>query len=284
MLPFPRPPVGPDPTAARWSARLKHARPLIGCRFDPSGRFLFVSAEDETIQRFDLLTGIKVAFTGHRSWVRGMAFIGVKAASSRLDSWERERGLAGLAGFGATALAMPKPEPFTLVSGDYHGQLIWWPGDAEAPKPIRTVEAHQGWIRASRQARMARPWRVAATTMRSSCGMPRMGNRSARSRVMRRTSTTWPSIRTASGWFPCDLKGVVKDWNLSTGARARTRCQGALEVRHGIHGRHRRRGSMAFSADGAAACAGITNVSNAFAGVGNPAVVLRLEGREVPSS
>src|SRR5262249_58912762 len=34
-------------------------------------------------------------------------------------------------------------------------------------------------------------------------------------------------------------------------------------------------GSMAFSADGSLlACAGITNVSNAFAGIGNPMIVL----------
>src|SRR5690349_9214377 len=109
-----------DPAAARLERELKHARPLIGCRFDPSGRFLFVSAEDETIQRFDLLTGAKAAFVGHRSWVRGLAFVQEsKAGSHSLDAWERQRAnLHALSGLAASLLPPPKPDPFTLVSGD----------------------------------------------------------------------------------------------------------------------------------------------------------------------
>ncbi len=53
------PVIGPDPTTARLELELKHPRPLIGCRFDPSGRYLFVSSEDNTIQRLDLITGVK---------------------------------------------------------------------------------------------------------------------------------------------------------------------------------------------------------------------------------
>ena len=277
MLPFPRPPLGPDPTAARLERELKHARPLIGCRFDPSGRFLFVSAEDETIQRFDLLTGAKVALTGHRSWVRGMAFIGGKAAVSGLDSWKHERAdLQALAGFGATTFPMPKPAPFTLVSGDYHGQLIWWEGQADSPKPIRTVEAHQGWIRA-----------VAASPdgqTVASCGNDHA--------VKLWSAVDGKPIRTLTGhvshvynvaFHPdgkrlvsCDLKGVVKDWNLSTGTSERELDAKTLwKYDPGFMADIGGARSMTFSADGTQlACAGITNVSNAFAGVGNPAVVL----------
>ncbi len=28
-----------------------HARPLIACRFDPRGRYVYASAEDDTVQR-----------------------------------------------------------------------------------------------------------------------------------------------------------------------------------------------------------------------------------------
>src|SRR3954469_13743130 len=69
-----------DPTAARVERELKHGRALVGCRFDPSGRFLFVSAEDDSVQRFDLVTGAKTALVGHKSWVRGMAFVAPKTA------------------------------------------------------------------------------------------------------------------------------------------------------------------------------------------------------------
>src|SRR3954471_24390228 len=89
-----------DPTAARVEREFKHARPLIGCRFDPSGRFLFVTAEDDTVQRFDLLTGAKVALAGHQSWARGLALVrGADAPPKK----ERESGFAGLLGGGAAA-------------------------------------------------------------------------------------------------------------------------------------------------------------------------------------
>src|SRR5437773_2353194 len=110
-----------DPTAARLERELKHARPLIGCRFDPSGRFLFASSEDNTVQRFDLLSGAKTALTGHESWVRGMAFVGTPAVGSgEFEAWERRQvALHAVAGFGVVSFAPPKPAPFVLVSGDY---------------------------------------------------------------------------------------------------------------------------------------------------------------------
>ena len=39
-MPAPMPREVLDPTAARLERELKHAKPLVGCRFDPSGRFL----------------------------------------------------------------------------------------------------------------------------------------------------------------------------------------------------------------------------------------------------
>src|SRR5262245_66555380 len=94
------PPV--DATAARLERELKHVRPLIGCRFDPSGRFLFVSSEDETIQRFDLLTGDKTALAGHKSWVRALAFVGsTVTGSGEVEAWaNRHIGLQSVAGIG----------------------------------------------------------------------------------------------------------------------------------------------------------------------------------------
>ena len=74
----------------------------------------------------------------------------------------------------------------------------------------------------------------------------------------------------------CDLKGVVKDWDLKTG-----KCDRDLDAKvlwkydTGFMADIGGARAMAFSPDGSQlACAGITNVSNAFAGVGNPAVVV----------
>src|SRR5687768_2970396 len=82
-----------DPTAARVERELKHGRALVGCRFDPSGRFLFASAEDDSVQRFDLLTGAKTAFAGHESWVRGMTFVAPNAPAAPLDAgaWQKQQ-------------------------------------------------------------------------------------------------------------------------------------------------------------------------------------------------
>src|SRR5262249_366908 len=107
--------IGFDPRQTRPLKELKHGSPLVGCRFDPTGRFLFASAQDFTIQRFEVSTGKKSAFAAPESWVRGLAFA---------------------------------PRPGWLLSGDYHGRLLWWPVEADAPKPLRAVEAHDGWVRA----------------------------------------------------------------------------------------------------------------------------------------
>ena len=74
----------------------------------------------------------------------------------------------------------------------------------------------------------------------------------------------------------CDLKGIVKDWDLSTGKVVRELDAKVLHkydtgFRADIGGAR----GMSFLADGnTLALTGITNVSNAFAGVGNPLVVL----------
>ena len=57
----PATPVGPvkiDPTKTRMVQELKHNSPLIGCRIDPSGRFVFCGAEDNALVRWELAGGI----------------------------------------------------------------------------------------------------------------------------------------------------------------------------------------------------------------------------------
>jgi WD40 repeat protein len=263
-----------DPTHARIEFDLKAGRPLIGVRFDPSGRFVFASAEDDTIRRFDLLTGAAVTLSGHRGWVRGMAFT-PSMAPGDVAKFERNRdGLAMLAG-NAPRLPLPTPRPFTLISGDYHGKLIWWAGTADAPRPVREVIAHEGWVRT-----------VAVSPdgkLVASCG---------NDQLVKLWSATGEPVRTLQGheshvynvaFHPkeprlvsCDLKGVVKDWDVATGKLVRDFDAKLLhKYDSGFAADIGGARGMSFAADGSRfACCGITNVSNAFAGVGNPLVIV----------
>src|SRR5271157_2091364 len=95
---FSRNPNTITPSRTRMALELRHNSPLLSCRFDPSGRFVFAGAQDSTIQRWELATSRKVALAGHRSWVRGMAF----------QAMDRK-----------------------LFSGDYAGRLLVWQLDAD---------------------------------------------------------------------------------------------------------------------------------------------------------
>jgi len=258
------------PANTHLTMELKHGRPLIGCRFDPSGRYLFASAEDDTIQRFDLLTGDKTALLGHKSWTRGLACVPSKHTSIVPHALISASAVVG----GNTSVR--KPTPFTLLSCDYHGQLLWWNGADETPKPTRSITAHEGWIRA-----------VAVSpdgATISTCGndlLVKLWN-FADGRLLRtiegHTSHVYNVAFHPNGQrlVSADLKGNIKDWEIATGKLMRELDAKVLhKYDNGFGADIGGIRSIAFNSAGTQlACIGITNVSNAFAGVGNPLVVL----------
>lgn len=232
-----------DPTKTRLLQELKHTSPLISCRFDPTGRFALAGAQDNTVQRWDLATGQAAPLIRHESWVRAIAF---------------------------------SPDGQTAYTAGYDGRLVWWPVADSTPQPVRVVEAHQGWVR------------CVATSPDGSL-IATAGN----DRLIKLWSAADGAfIRELAGhehhvynvaFHPqgqalasCDLKGVVKHWDLSAGSPLRQLDAGSLHkydetFRADVGGAR----AMSFSRDGKVlACGGMTNVTNAFAGVGNPAVVL----------
>lgn len=104
-----------DPKQTHVLHEWKHAAPLIACKFDPKGRYVFSSAEDYSLQRFELPTGKLTTWPAHDSWVQDFAF---------LNDGE------------------------TLVSAGCDDQIIFWSVTAEKPEPLKSVKAHAGWIRA----------------------------------------------------------------------------------------------------------------------------------------
>ncbi len=92
----------------------QHSSPLITCRFDPKAKYVFSSAEDMTVQRWEYASGKKTVYSGHDSWVRDIAF---------------------------------SPDGETVITVASDDKMIFWPTTAEKPTPTKTVEAHKGWIR-----------------------------------------------------------------------------------------------------------------------------------------
>jgi WD40 repeat protein len=230
-----------DPALTHQIAEWKYASPLIGGRIDPSGRFFFAGTQDSTIQRWEIATGKQTSVVGHKSWVRALAF--------SLDGK-------------------------VMFSGDYTGKVFAWKADAEKPEAFWTIDAHRGWARALAVSPDGKTL--------ASCGNDQLVKlwSAADGKPVRElaghTSHVYNVAFHPKGTLlaSCDLKGVVKEWDL-------TKCLRDLDasVLHkydpifmaDIGGAR----SMAYDATGnLLACAGITNCSNAFAGIGNPAIVL----------
>lgn len=232
-----------DPAATREVQLLKHDRQLMGCRFDPSGKFLFAWGNDHGLHRFDLATGTKVSFADHDSWVYAVTF-----TDGGNVIWS--------------------------AGGD--GRLIAWPALEAEPKPIRVIEAHEGWVRSV----VTSPDGELVASAGNDC-LVKLWSAADGTAV-----ATWPGhsrhvykvIFHPSGksLVSGDLLGVLKDWDLASGKPAREfdakvlwKYDGGFQADiGGIRG-------ISFAPDGARlACSGITEVTNAFAGVGKPLAVL----------
>jgi WD40 repeat protein len=121
------PPPPPEPIAGfhlatlKQAAELKNGSPLLACRFSPNGKWLYTSAQDNTIQQWDLaadkdgkIAGKKVDMAGHASWTRAIGF---------------------------------SPDNQWLITAGYDGLLLKWPLGVPFPEPVRQAQAHTGWIR-----------------------------------------------------------------------------------------------------------------------------------------
>jgi WD40 repeat protein len=234
-----------DPTKTHVGPAWKHDRPLVACRFHPGGVHVFTGAEDYFVTRWDMATGKPTQLVGHDSWVRAIGC---------------------------------SPDGQTLYTGGYDGRLIAWEALAEKPEPKFKVDpAHQGWLRALAVSpdgqqiatcgndKLVKLWNAADGALTGELA----GHESHVYHVAFHPS--------GQSLVSCDLKGVVKDWDLAAkGLRRDLTTAAALHkydttFRADIGGAR----SIAFSADGTRlALGGITNVTNAFAGIGNPAVVL----------
>lgn len=224
-------------------AEHKHQRPLTSCHWDPTSKYIFFGAEDHQVHRWDTTAKTAVAWDGHDSWVRA---------------------------FGSS------PDGQFLFTGGYDGRWITWRAAAEQAAPVRVVDAHQGWVRALAVSPSGE-W--VAT-----CGNDRLiklWNAATGALVREFTghaSHVYNVIFSKDGTtlYSCDLKGTVRAWMASTGEGRELVTVAAL---HGYDTTFRAdiggaRGIALRDDNSQLALGGITNVSNAFAGVGEIAVAL----------
>jgi len=247
-----------DATAVRLVQTIAHDRPLLTCRFDPGGDFIFAGAEDNNFHRWDLFSGESVHAKGHKSWVGTLALLtaGEQAASGQV----------------VTGPIVTGP----IVTGGHEGKLVWWNALDAAPAPVRTIDAHKGYVRAVAVspdgALVATGGNDAMVRVWSSADGTLVKELSGHARHVYNVAFHPSGRQLVSG----DLMGVLKQWEVGSWNLVRDLDAKLLSKYDptfkadvgGIRG-------IDFSPDGKSlAVAGITEVSNAFAGLGVPAVLL----------
>lgn len=189
-----------DPKLAHVAQELAAEAPLMACRFDPTGKFVFASAENRTVYRWELATGRRTALAGHESWIGDLAVTADGA---------------------------------TLISAGWDDTLIWWPAAAEQPAPATKVKAHEGWIRSVALSpdgkliasggndRVVRLWNVAdGAKVREFPG----AERDIYNIVFHRSGQ----------WLLAgDLDGKIRQWEVATGTLVRTFDAAALHTYEG---------------------------------------------------
>lgn len=178
-----------DPAQTHIAVEYKHNSPLICCRFDPLGRFVFATAEDNSIQRWTLGSDKPAAYVGHDSWVKSLCF-----------SRDGE----------------------TLISGGCDGALIWWPVSGDKTEPVRKVDAHHGWIRfvaTSPDGKL-----IATAGNDRSVKLWTIADGKLVREFLGHESHVYSVCFHPSGEFLLsgDLRGVVKQWKIADGSVVRT--------------------------------------------------------------
>ena len=231
-----------DPAQTHVEKTFDHNAPLVGCRIDPAGKFVYAGGQDNKIIRWDMESNTKIELPGHDSWVRGFAF---------------------------------SQDGAVMISFGWDGRLIWWNVQADPPTPIRSVEAHQGWVRAAvvspdgqTLATCGNDFKVKLWKLDDGALLKEL---LGHQRHVYNVAFHPDGNQLASG----DLTARFIHWEIAAGQMVREfKIESLSKYDPGFMADYGGPYCMSFNADGKRLLAGgITNVTNAFAGVGNPILV-----------
>ncbi len=232
-----------DPTQTHQVADFKHEIALTTLRVDPTGRFAAAGAEDLHVQLWNIESGERRVCKGHKSWVRSIDF---SADGQRM---------------------------FTACWG---GDICVWNTSLTEPAPLQRIHAHAG---AARFVRVCPAGEFLAT-----CGNDLLVKvwRLADGELMHEFAGHKRHVY-GLGFHPHgkhlvsqDLMGQINVWNLPSGKLERS-VDASLMTGYDNKFAADMGGArdMQFKPDGSQwASAGITKVTNSFAGSQDPIVVL----------
>ena len=232
-----------DPKNAHLVHKLKHDRIMWSCRFDEQGQHILAGAQDKYFHRWDLATGSKIRMQGHKSWIRRFAF---------------------------------HPKQKVVITGAYEGKLIWWNVTGDQPKKIREIQAHEGYVRGVAISPDGKFVATGGNDTLVKIWSAKSGKLLHTIKAHKRHVYNVAFHPGGKSLITGDLMGKIKQWQVGTWKHERdfdgdllvgwdtkfqADCGGVRGIDFGPGGKMM-------------AIAGISGVTNAFAGTGKPTVVL----------
>ena len=131
-------PNGADPFATRMVAELKHDRGILGCQYDPAGKFLFAAARDYFVHRWDLAVPPVLDEPSDPKKKPKVPPVPAAPPESHMQLAGHESWVGGLA---------PFADGNRLATGDFVGGLSVWSDITSKPIQQFSFQAHTGSIR-----------------------------------------------------------------------------------------------------------------------------------------